>query len=464
MPLKTESELSAQQRDIVNRARAAVNAKNYDYTISLLHGVLKAEPLFLEGRKVLRAAAIQKYKALSGFSRQMIGVKVAGSVVKASTGKKKPDDAMILAEEILALDPYNHKANEILAEAAITLEAPEIAAMAYETVKEGNPKNKANLLHLADLYMTMQDFPKAENTYNAALEIDPRDGDAMHGMKNASAAQASRSGGWDTAAQSTEGYRSLIANKEEAARLEQVGRVVKSDEAIDDQIAQLYQTVQSEPANLNAPKRIAQLYEQKEDFGSAIEWYKYAFEAGGRTDNSLEKKMDDLQIQVIDGKIEVAKEASKTDPAAVQQLADLEKERNLVFLETAKRRVEKYPNEYQFHFELGQAFFNVGMYKEAGPELQLGAKQPNVRLQALNLVGQCYVKRNMLDLAEKTFRNAKAELSVMDNDKKEITYNLALLLEQMGKADAYIAEVKEIYEVDMGYRDVTQRVEASYGN
>lgn len=460
MPLKTESELSAVQRDSFNRARSALNARNYDYTISLMQGLLKTEPLFLEGRRMLRAAAIQKYKALSGFSKQMTSVKVAGMVVKASAGKKQPNDALILAEEILAVDPYNGKGNEMIAEAALALNEPELGAMAYETVKEGNPKDKGNLIRLADVYMKMGDFPKAEKTYGQVLEIDPRDGDALHGMKSASAAHASRSGGWDSATD----YRDIIKNKDEAKALEQANRVVKSDEAIDEQIAQLYEKVQSEPSNLNPPKQIAQLCEQKEDFQSAIQWYEYTFDAGKRTDNSLEKKIDDLKMAVLDRQLSDARKAATDDPAQAEQLKELEHQRNLVLLDMSKRRVEKYPNEYQFHFELGQAYYNLGMYKEASPELQLGLKQPNVRSEAQNLIGLCYMQRHMYDLAEKAFRSAKEEIPMMDSGKKEITYNLALLLEQQGKKEEYIAQLKEIYEVDMGFRDVTHRVEASYGH
>lgn len=460
MPIKTESELSASQRDVMKRANSAINARNYDYTISLVQGLLKTEPLFLEGRRILRAASIQKYKALSGFSKQMTNVKVAGMVVKATAGRRQPADSLILAEEILAIDPYNAKGNQLLAEAALALEAPEMAAMAYETVKEGSPKDKNNLLHLAELYMKIGEFIKAEQTYGLALEIDPRDGDAMHGVKSASAANASRSGGWE----SETDYRKLIKNKDEAQQLEQANRVVKTDEAIDEQIALLYEKVQSEPANLNPPKQIAQLCEQKEDFATAIQWYEYTFETGKRTDNSLEKKIDDLKMIVLDRQLSVARAAAENNPEAAAEIEELERQRNLVNLDTAKRRVEKYPNEYQFHFELGQAYFNLGMFKEASPELQLGLKQPTVRAIAQNLIGLCYMNRHMNDLAEKAFRNAKDEMSVMDNDKKEITYNLALLLEKMGRKEDYIAQIKEIYEVDMGFRDVAQRVEASYGH
>jgi hypothetical protein len=50
----------------------------------------------------------------------------------------------------------------------------------------------------------------------------------------------------------------------------------------------------------------------------------------------------------------------------------------------------------------------------------------------------------------------------MDATKKEITYNLGLVYEQMGDAEKSIACMKQIYEADYGYRDVAPRVESSY--
>jgi hypothetical protein len=48
--------------------------------------------------------------------------------------------------------------------------------------------------------MEAKDAAKAEKTYELILDLDPRDGDALSGLKNASAANASKTvGKWDTA-------------------------------------------------------------------------------------------------------------------------------------------------------------------------------------------------------------------------------------------------------------------------
>jgi tetratricopeptide (TPR) repeat protein len=78
-------------------------------------------------------------------------------------------------------------------------------------------------------------------------------------------------------------------------------------------------------------------------------------------------------------------------------------------------------------------------------------------------MGKCFMSQNMMDLAIKRFSDAESELPVMDDLKKEIVYNLGLAYEATHHADKALEQWKKIYEVDMAYRDVAQRVEASYG-
>ena len=139
MSLKVERDLNPTSRNQVNRAKTAAQSKNYDYAITLLQATLKDEPLFLEGRRFLRAVEIQKYKATSAFTRQMTNMRMTGVIMKLSAGKKTPQEQLIQAEEILALDPYQAKANVMIGEAGMALGYPEFKCFAYETLSEGKP-------------------------------------------------------------------------------------------------------------------------------------------------------------------------------------------------------------------------------------------------------------------------------------------------------------------------------------
>jgi len=80
----------------------------------------------------------------------------------------------------------------------------------------------------------------------------------------------------------------------------------------------------------------------------------------------------------------------------------------------------------------------------------------------MNVLGCCYGELGMLDLAMKQLEEASREIASMDEMKKEIVYNLGLIYERSGDLEKALACMKQIYEVDYGYRDVAQRVESSY--
>jgi len=466
MSLKTERDLNPTSRDQVKRAKAAAQSKNFDYTITLMLAVLKDEPLYLEGRQFLRAVEIQKYKSMSSFAKQMQKISISG--IKMGAGKKTPQEQLIQAEEALAQNPYDQKANETIAEAGVALGYPEFKCFAYETLKEGKPQDKAILNNLAVAYMEAKDFPKAMSTYESILEIYPTDGDALSGMKNASAANAAVKGNWE-AAEKAGDFRQSLKSKSEAEQLEQEAKVVKSADAIEEQINVNYARHQADPTNPNHSKAIAALFVQRNNYGSAIQWYEHAFEAGGRIDSALEKTIGDLKLKKVEQELQALREqlAEQTDPEARAQVQaaidEKDKELNDVRLYQAEARVRAQPNEGEFRYDLGEALFKIGQYKRATEELQQSLKQPSVRYQALNLMGQAFMKRNMLDFAIKQLSLAQSELLPMDEIKKEITYNLGLAYETAKQPEKSLDQWKMIYEYDMSYRDVAARVEASYG-
>jgi tetratricopeptide (TPR) repeat protein len=465
MSLKEERDLNPTSRNQVNRAKTAAQSKNYDYAITLMQAVMKDEPLFLKGREFLRAVEIQKYKTMGSFTRQMTSMRMTGGVMKLSSAKKTPQEQLIQAEEILVQDPYQLKANIMIGDAGTALGYPEFKCFAYETLAEGKPTDKAILSALAEAYMEAKDAAKAEKTYERILEIDPRDGDALSGLKNASAANASKVGKWDTATD----YRDVLKSKTESEQLEQDAKVVKSSDAIEEQIGLNYQKHQAEPANPMHSKAIAQLFLQKNDYGSAVQWYEHAFEAGGRVDSSLEKVIGDLRLKKTEQELQALRNelAGQTDPELQTQaqtgIEQKEKELNDVRLFQAEARVRAQPNEGEFRYDLGEALYKIGQYRRSTEELQQSLKQPSVRYQALNLMGLAFMKRGMLDFAVKQLSLAESELPVMDEVKKEITYNLGLAYEVIKQPEKALEQWKKIYEFDMGYRDVAARVEASYG-
>jgi tetratricopeptide (TPR) repeat protein len=464
MAVKTEKDLPENLKASWLKALSAMQLKNYGYTIQLLQTILKTEPAFLAGRQLARKAAIarssNKKSLLSGLSTASFSsIKVQALV------KKDPAAALDAVEKILENEPYNQQANLLLRDAALALDLPETATFAYETIIEGNPKDTKTMHDLAKHLFTLQQPERAGEIYNKILAVNPSDLAAVKGAKDAAARASMQRGGWDKEETT---YRELIKDKEEAVLLEQKSRVVRDEDMIERQLAELHQLIEQNPENVDHARKIAELYEQKEDYASAVQWFDYAVQLGGGADLALVRRSGELRLKQFDTALaewenylsgELTPE-QRTEAEA--QVAQLKQQRDQIELEDAKKRVERNPTDLLFRYELGEIYLRHGKAQEAIPELQKARQNPNVRTRAMNLLGQCFEQKGMLDLAAKTFADAASELVAMDSIKKEILYRLGLIHQKMGQKDKYLECMKQIYETDYGYRDVAARVEGSY--
>lgn len=483
MPIISDKELPEDKRALWLKACSAVELRNYGYAISLLSAVLKESPAFLDGRKVLRRAEIAATKGRKSF---LSGLSTA-SIKGASMMKKDPLSAMELAEKTLETDPYNVQANQLLASAAKAAELPEIAAFAMETIVEGSPKDTKLLHELAEQYLGMGLADKAVNVYMKISEINPADLIAIKRGKDASAQASMKSGGWEQA----QSYRDLMANKDQAKSLEQKSRVVRDLEMIATQLAELSPQWEADQSNVDLTKRIAKLWdeqlEQKGDADSlngALWYYLHINTLVNGADPAVTRRISDLQLKQTDMEIAANEERIKeltewlaaggeqheAAPSVHEELEGLragieekQRARAATQLDEARRRVERNPTDLQLRFELGELLLTSGNFNDAIPELQKARQNPNTRLRAMSLLGRCFVQKGMLDMAANQFQSAASEMTAMDTVKKDTLYDLALVYEKMGKKDDYLGALKQIIEVDYGYKDAAQRVESSYG-
>ncbi|HSH39578.1 MAG TPA: tetratricopeptide repeat protein [Chthoniobacterales bacterium] len=464
MAVRAEKELDETQRSHWLKAVAAVELRNFGYAISLLQAVLKQEPEFLAGRQLLRRAELMKMRAekkpFFKLSTASVGVMKAQRELK-----KDPKRALELIEKVLEDEPYNRQANLALKEAAVAAGWPEIGVLALQTLLEEKPADTKLLHELARLYRDMGNADAEVDVYNRITAADPLDADALRLGKDASARASMKTGGWTEA----ESYRDLIKDKDLAVSLEQQNRMALTGESLDQQIAETYERHQAEPQSVDCASRLGSLYEQKEDFESAIAWFQYAADLTNGGDAGLVRKVSDLGMRRFDQEIaaheEFLTQHGPDDPAYAERHAALEdarKKRAEILIDDARRRSERNPTDLQLRFELGEHLLNAGRFRDALPELQRARQNPNARLKAMNLLGRCYRELGMLDLAAKQLEEAAREILSMDRMKKEIVYNLGLVFEQMGDAHRSIDCMKQIYEIDYGYRDVAGRVESSY--
>ena len=461
MAVITEKDLPEFHRANWLKAMSAMQLKNYGYAIQLIQTVLKSHPRFLAARQLARRAAI----ARTSGKKTLLSTASFSAMKLQSQLKKDPGGTIEAIEKSLETEPTNPQLNHLLMEAAIAADMPEVATFALETILEGSPKDIKVLHELARLHMTQGEPGKAAEIFHRILAISPNDLAAVKGAKDAAASDSMISGGWNREETT---YRDLIKDKDLAVALEQQSRVVRSDEMIDNLLVELHAKAEAEPGSVDTSRRIAELYEQKEDLENAANWFHYAASLANNSDMALVRKASDLQIRQFDIAIASREEFIVANPDAPEsadyaaELVSLKSQRAELALQSARARIEQNPTDLQLRFELGELLVEAEAWQEAIPELQKARQNPNVRMRAMSLLGRCFTARNMLDLAAKTLSDAVSELPVMDSVKKDVIYNLGLVYEKMGDAEKTVECMKQIYEVDYGYRDVASRVESSY--
>jgi len=457
-----QHQLAANLGKLYLKAESAMELRNWSYAVSLIQAILVKEPGFLDGRKRLRIAAVKENEGKRG-------VKMGGEALKVmklqSQVKKDPLGVMVqLEKDVLASDPYNPQGNELLYEAASAAGLYSTAGFALETVISGDPENLKFYHKLGDFYMAREIFDKASEIFGKIVDKNRTDLEATKKYKDATARGSIASQKWDSEGD----WRDLLKDKDASRDLESKGRAAMTPEMLQAQAEALSVEYAQDQNNLEVTKRLATTYEELEQFETALSFYEWAFHLSSN-DPALEKKVASIRETVNKQHVESLQRFVDENPEHPdieqyrQQLIEAEKSQIDILIAESRERVDRNPTDNELRYELGSRLFRATNYREAIQHLQQAKRSPNLRIKVMSLLGQCYERMNMTDLATGQFEEAITELQVMDDTKKELLYNLGLLYEKLGNVPKYLEALKQIYAVDYVYRDVAERVERSYG-
>ncbi len=465
MAEKSVPEISGDTRRLHTKAVEAAQRENTDYAIALFCQILEKEPGFFECRKALRAAQFSKAGVAStGFFKKMLsGAGSSPQIAKAKMAlNKNPGEAMAVAETVLSGDPNNLMAHRIIADAAQVLDLPQTWVFTLETMAKISPKDKALVMEFAQAVAeTKSNAGVAEKILNELIRTSPYDGDLLQAQKNLSAHKTMDEGGYGALEDGSGSYRDILRNKEEAVSLEQEKRVQKTEDVAERLIGEYETRIQQEPDNLKVLRSLAELYTQKNKFDEALEIYQRIKSSEQGNDSALDRAISETIVRKFDFAI-AQLDAAAPDYAA--QVASHEAEKFNFQINECQRRVEKYPTDLAFRFELGALYFQTGKIGEAIAEFQKAQQNPHKRIAAMSYLAQCFARRGMNDSAVRTLQNAIKEKPAFDEEKKDLIYNLGCVFEKMAKPAEAIEQFLMIYEMDVTYRDVGAKVDAHYAS
>jgi tetratricopeptide (TPR) repeat protein len=444
-------------REHFERGFAAFERGNLDYAMDMFQAALDLAPQLLRARKFLRAASIKKYRTTksNAVTKAMASIQGAPVMIQVSSQlKKKPLEALKGSEKLLRLDPLNVSFINKSCEAAVAAGLPEVAIMNLEVAKENFPADVKVLEWLGRLYHEAGRFHDARLIAEEILALRPTDPKAIKALKDATALDTMQKGGWSEAGS----YRDIMKDTSEAGLLEKASKAVKTTSDIDVLIQESLEKIQREPQNVNYRRGLAELYARTERFDEALDTLAEAQKVtGAGVDPQLDRLASSIRAKKFDFEIARFSEAGQAAEAEAHAKA-----KSAFMLADFEEKVKRYPNDLQFRYDLGVALFEAGKLNEATQQFQLAAKNPQRRVRSLYYLGLCFKAKQLNDLALEQLEKAASELPVMDETKKDVLYELAAVHEAMGQPDKALALYKDIYSVDVAYRDVTQKIENAY--
>jgi thioredoxin-like negative regulator of GroEL len=286
--------------------------------------------------------------------------------------------------------------------------------------------------------------------------------EAQTEMKQATAVAAMKKGKWDQA----ESFRDVIKDKEQAQTLEQQERIGARDKATLLSLIGAAEKALAEKATAANHKKLADLYRQNRDNEKALQHYNAVVEKTGAMDPAIDAAITAVLCQRFDDAIAQWRTYGEQDASrredAERKIALIEQQKADTLLTRLKERVERYPNDANYRFELAEQYWERRDTDAALREFQLAQKSPQLKKRAQVYMGKCLTEKGLADLAIEQYLAVVREPGPMDADRKDCLYCLAETYEKAGRADEALKCLKEIFSADVNYRDVSARISKYY--
>ncbi len=457
---EVKSDLTAQQaQNFYKKGVTAFERGNLDIAIDMLMQCVTLSPGFSLARKFLRAAQITKFKRekKSRLATQMqeFGSMLARAKISALQKGGKLEAALVECEKLLSRNPLHSLNVELAVEIAEASGHADAALFTVESAYENNPDDMKLLRRVAEFYMKVGDYTKARDAYAKLNAFLPNDQQIFKQLKDAEA-RVTMAAGWEETSGKKDGYRDLIANKDQAAKLDMKAKSVQSGSDADALIDEAKQRIAAEPNNLNFYRALARVYLQNKRFNEAVQTLEDARKINA-ADPELDRAITQAKISAFEAKIDELKAAGSAAEAA-----DLEGEMNQFVFDDLSARVQRYPNDLKLRFELGVLYFKYEYFDEAIGQLQMAQRSPKERVESLFYLAKCFAKKGQRDMAVMQLETANEQLEIMDDLKKKVVFELGVLAEESGDYEKAFSFYKDVYGADIGFEDIGVRMERIY--
>lgn len=441
----------------LTKARQALDKRNYDYALEVCEECQEIDPANLEVYRLLVDAAKRRAKEKGG-KTGLFGMGSLGMPTMSKDPQKQLSGAVKRVAKSPDLKSFaaSGDAAQKLVQAG-TKQMTDVAIFFYEEVRATGMFNGEALFSLANLYFERFRESRDADALDRALKTMAELERAMPNHPLASKLLRE----WEAAksmvartAKSADGkadFRSQVASTDAARKQEVMNRMIRTVEDAREVLSFIDKDLAANPNDKQMWVKKGDIHKQIKEYGPARGAYEKAQQLDEHdfvvTMRIGETRMEEARVNVAQ-----VEQAGQDATAAKQELLRIE-------IEEYRRRIERQPTEMAHRFNLAERLFRTAQIDQAAAELQQTVRDPRLRKPSHRMLGACFTKKGLYDLAIQQYDGfLKLSEDDLADDAKEVRYTRGRLHEQLGKQDAAMADYTRLVEIDLGYKDAAERL------
>ena len=214
--------------------------------------------------------------------------------------------------------------------------------------------------------------------------------------------------------------------------------------------------IRRNPKDLTKYIELSELYIREEVFSKAAEVLARAVEVSGG-DLDMQERLEDAQMRHLRQQLaKMEKQHQQTGREEDKRRYEEAKRQVLEKdLEMCKKRVDRYPNNLGYRYELGLRYQITGKYNEAIAEFQAARNDPRRKGLCVLALGECFQQIQQYRLAMSHFEEAVKEIPDRDpENQKKALYRAGKLAVKMRNIDVGEQYLTALAGLDFSYKDV----------
>ena len=421
------------------RARQSSDAAgNYDYATELFSQCVVGDPqnlLYVQGflgNLKLKYKNNRKGDKLA--SMKTLGTR--GMVKKAAMQK---DWATVIKTglDVLKLNPWDIATLKVMASTCSELGADDSQLAYLRLALEANPKDPDTNRVCGRALAKRKLFDQAIACWHRVQQACPNDEEAPRAIASLSVQKTIEVGNWE---------------KGDPSKLH------KSSDSTDLTPEQkLQREIRRNPTDVTKYVELGDLYIREELFDKAEQILQKAFEvSNGNAD--IRDRWEDVQMRNLRNKLSFAekqaeKSGSDEDKRRVAELKQNVFQKDMDF---CRSRVERFPLNLAFKYQLAIRQQQIGQFTEAISEYQRAQNDPKYKGLCMLALGQCFQKIKQFGLAMKHYEAAVVDIPDRDvTNKKRALYLAGKLAAYRKDIDGAERHLSVLAGMDFAYKDVS---------